>query len=63
MNLTCPACARGTYHTLEEFKTFHPLAGQGYTRESGWTHPDAKTAHAVEKANLEQEKKPGEAKL
>lgn len=59
--MNCPACAAGTYHTQQEFKDFHPLAGHGYTREQGWSHPDLEQA-AVEKAKAEQAKKPSEAK-
>lgn len=59
--MNCPACAAGTYHTQKEFKTFHPLAGHGFTREQGWTHPNLEAA-AVEKAKAEQGKTPREAK-
>lgn len=35
---TCPACEAKRQHTEAELKTYHPLAGHGYTSESGWTH-------------------------
>lgn len=41
---TCAACMGERLHTAEEWKN-HPLAGHGYTKESGWSHPDAKLAH------------------
>jgi hypothetical protein len=38
----CPACAPGRCrrHTAYERSTWHLYAGHGYTKESGWTHPD-----------------------
>ena len=36
----CEACAAFRLHTEEELAAFHPYARHGYTRETGWTHPD-----------------------
>lgn len=58
--MICPACDSNRLHTEQEWKEHHPLAGHGYTREQGWTHPDL--AAAVEKSKAEQAAKPGEAK-
>lgn len=41
----CPACAARRVHTDLERTIYHPLAGHGYTKEQGWTHPTAKAAH------------------
>lgn len=41
---TCAACMGERLHTAEEWKN-HPLAGHGFTKESGWSHPDAEVAH------------------
>ena len=40
----CPACEAHRVHSPEEWREFHPLAGHGYTRESGWTHEVLKAA-------------------
>ena len=37
---TCPACKVKRIHKPEELFKFHPLAGHGYTREQGPSHPD-----------------------
>lgn len=37
----CPACAEFRCHSPEEWLN-HPLAGHGYTREQGWSHPELK---------------------
>lgn len=50
-NPNCPACQKSRLHSDEERKTFHPLAGHGYTRETGWSHPQLK-AEAYTKAAL-----------
>jgi len=44
---TCAACTGERCHTAEEWKK-HPLAGHGYSKETGWTHPEAERLHAVE---------------
>lgn len=41
-NQNCPACRRGALHEPHHWQTFHPLAGHGFSKESGWTHPDLK---------------------
>jgi hypothetical protein len=52
-NPNCPACQKSRLHSDEEWKTFHPLAGHGYTRDGGvgWSHPQLK-AEAEAKAAL-----------
>lgn len=40
LNSDCIACQEKRQHTVKEYKQYHPLAGHGYTPESGWTHPD-----------------------
>jgi hypothetical protein len=37
-NPDCPNCIRNQWHTDIMFQTFHPMAGQGFTPEQGWTH-------------------------
>lgn len=41
MNRICKACRDKRCHTKVEWRDFHPLAGHGYTPETGWTHPEA----------------------
>jgi hypothetical protein len=36
-NPECPGCIAMRLHTPEEFKQFHPLAGHGFSIETGWT--------------------------
>lgn len=36
-NPLCPACQAKRQHTAGERTEFHPLAGHGYSPESGWT--------------------------
>jgi hypothetical protein len=57
--MTCPACIVQRFHSAEDWNN-HPLAGHGYTREQGWSHPDLKAA--VEKAKAEQVAVSNEAK-
>jgi len=38
-NPNCPACRDYLRHTPEEMREFHPLAGHGYSPETGWTDP------------------------
>lgn len=45
--IDCAACQERRCHTAEEWKN-HPLAGHGYTPETGWTHPEAQRAHERE---------------
>jgi hypothetical protein len=35
----CPACEYRTRHTDEEWKVFHPDAGHGYRKGTGWSKP------------------------
>lgn len=42
--MICAACQARRCHTPEEWKN-HPLAGHGFTRETGWTHPEAERLH------------------
>lgn len=44
----CGACMGERCHTDQEWKAFHPLAGHGYTKEQGWSHPEAKRLHEKE---------------
>jgi hypothetical protein len=39
-NPDCSGCQNFTRHTPEEMREFHPLAGHGYTKETGWTLPE-----------------------
>jgi hypothetical protein len=39
--MTCKACRDHRCHTKVEWRN-HPLAGHGFTLETGWTHPEAK---------------------
>ncbi len=39
-NPICPGCAKSRLHTKEETALFHPLSGNGYAKEIGWSHPD-----------------------
>lgn len=36
----CPACRHFRLHSDDEQRAFHPMAGHGYAKEVGWTHPD-----------------------
>lgn len=47
MNQVCKACRDKRCHTKVEWRN-HPLAGHGYTRETGWTHPEAERLHNEE---------------
>ncbi len=38
--LGCPACEVKRLHTDEERAQFHPFAGCGYTKETGWKPPE-----------------------
>ena len=40
--MDCPACAGQRLHTEPEWNEHHPYRGHGYTRESGWSHPELK---------------------
>lgn len=51
-NPSCPACIAHRYHSDLERITHHPLSGHGFTKEFGWTHPDAETAHNREQAEI-----------
>lgn len=43
----CAACQAKRCHTAEEWAN-HPLAGHGFTPETGWTHPEAQRSHEAE---------------
>ncbi len=34
----CAACTARRCHTPEEDRQYHPLAGHGFTPETGWTY-------------------------
>lgn len=38
----CHACEMKRLHTPEERRAFHPFAGHGRTKETGYSHPDLK---------------------
>jgi hypothetical protein len=40
MNDSCPACIVKRQHSSDELSQFHPEAGYGYTRETGWILPE-----------------------
>ena len=52
---TCAACREQRTHTPAEWKN-HPLAGHGFTPETGWSHSEAKRLHfmEVESANAKR---------
>jgi len=52
--MDCPACAGQRLHTEPEWNEHHPYRGHGYTRESGWSHPELKAAVEKDKAELEK---------
>lgn len=54
----CGACQAQRCHSPQEWAN-HPLAGHGFTPETGWTHPEAQRAHdaEVEAAKAEEAKK------
>lgn len=43
--MICPHCKNepqfASPHPEGMLKQYHPLAGEGYTPETGWTHPEA----------------------
>lgn len=41
MMIDCPACQEHRVHTVDDWAN-HPLAGHGYTLETGWTKEEAK---------------------
>jgi hypothetical protein len=51
--MNCPACISQRWHTEAEWLN-HPMRGHGFTREQGWTHPDAQKAHDAEMAEVER---------
>jgi hypothetical protein len=56
--MTCPACQEKRRHTAEDWQ-HHPLAGNGFTVETGWTF-DAKEALRAELLNAAApEQEPG----
>lgn len=56
MNKYCPDCIAKTWHSLFNRIKYHPLAGHGFNKEQGWTHPEAKKLHDEEQLKLELEK-------
>lgn len=42
----CAACQNKRLHTAEDWEN-HPLAGHGYTREQGFSHPELAAAAAA----------------
>ena len=62
--MDCPACAGQRLHSEPEWKTHHPHRGHGYTRESGWSHPELKAEAEKAKAeavNVERSTSPATA--
>ena len=49
MNAPCPACSAARVHTPADWQ-HHPLAGHGYTQETGWTSEAAKAQSEAERA-------------
>lgn len=47
----CPACLQKRCHTQAEWKT-HPLAGHGFSKETGWTGGLSEPANVKSKAEL-----------
>ena len=47
--MTCKACRDHRCHTKVEWRN-HPLAGHGFTPETGWTHPEAERVSKEERA-------------
>jgi hypothetical protein len=39
-HVNCPACIEKRLHTEAETAAYHPYSGHGYTKETGWSHPD-----------------------
>lgn len=54
-NFECPACKGRFLHNAIEWNTYHKLAGHGFTKEQGWTSPQAK--EAFEKEERERKEK------
>jgi len=45
-NPKCPACINKRFHEAPGLDAYHPLAGHGFIKEQGWTHPSlGKTLH------------------
>ena len=51
-NPECPACKKFRTHTKREMKEFHPMAGNGYVHEVGWTY--GKNGNGNGKAKVEE---------
>lgn len=51
--MRCEACALKRYHTPEEWAN-HPMAGHGFVKETGWSHPQAHVDSLLEKEALEK---------
>lgn len=50
VSVGCKACRDKRCHTNVEWRRFHPLAGHGFTPETGWTHPEAERLNKEEAA-------------
>ena len=52
--MICPHCKNEPHfsgpHPEGMLKKYHPLAGEGYTPETGWTHPEAERLSKEERA-------------
>ena len=52
--MICPHCKNEPHfsgpHPEGMLKKYHPLAGEGFTKEQGWTHPEAERLSKEEKA-------------
>lgn len=49
MNKDCHACKAKRYHEPEEFATFHPNAGHGFS-DGKWSKPELEEEHKQEVA-------------
>lgn len=41
-NPDCPDCKTGHWHSAENRRLYHPLAGHGFVKELGWTYDKEK---------------------
>jgi hypothetical protein len=57
---SCAACVGQRTHTPQEWKN-HPLAGHGYSKETGYTHPDVIPALTPSNVKLGSQQTPPEA--
>jgi len=47
-NPNCPACQESRKHKPDEWKQYHPMAGEGYSG-TAWSSDAAKAAHEADK--------------